>query len=149
MASLNKVMLIGRLGQDPESRTTSSGAVVANVSMAVSESYKDKSGQKQEKTEWIKLIFWNRLAEIVTQYCHKGSQIYVEGRIQTQEWNDKDGNKRYTTSIVARSMQMLDSKGQSQGGYQQQNQQQGGHQYPEYNPQPPDPSDILEDDIPF
>lgn len=133
--SLNKVLLIGRLGQDPEKRVTPSGASVVNVSLATSDRFKDKTGNFQERTEWHRLVFWNRSAEIVEQYCRKGSQLYIEGTLQTREWQDKDGNKRYTTEIMVRNMQMLDSKGsQQQGGgtyFQGQNQnqmQQGGFQ---------------------
>lgn len=150
--SLNKVMLIGRLGQDPEKRITPSGHTVVAVSLATTEKFKDKSGNRQEQTEWHKLVFWNRLAEIVEQYCRKGSQIYVEGQLQTREWQDKDGNKRYTTEIQARSMQMLGAKGeqgQSGGGYsgQANSQQNYAHQSP---PTQADvQTDFLEDDIPF
>ena len=140
MASLNKVLLIGRLGQDPEKRVTPSGASVVNVSLATSDRFKDKTGNQQERTEWHRLVFWNRTAEIVEQYCRKGSQLYIEGTLQTRDWQDKDGNKKYTTEIMVRNMQMLDSKGsqqQSDGGgtyFQGQNppqQQQGG-----FNAQP-------------
>jgi len=105
MASLNKVQLIGRLGQDPELRITSNGNSVANVSIATTEYYK-----QQEKTEWHRLVFWNKLADLVGKYCRKGSQIYVEGSLQTSEWQDKDGNKRYKTEIIVRNLQFLDSK---------------------------------------
>ncbi len=165
MGNLNKVLLIGRIGQDPEKRITPGGHSVVSVSLATSENFKDKSGNRQERTEWHRLVFWNRLAEIVEQYCRKGSQLYVEGSLQTNEWQDKDGNKRYTTEIVVRNMQMLDSKPQSaQGGYQsnQGNQQfnpPGGGAPPQANsnfqspPQtgssPVGNDDFIEDDIPF
>ncbi|NQU65953.1 MAG: single-stranded DNA-binding protein, partial [SAR324 cluster bacterium] len=113
MGYLNKVLLIGRLGQDPEKRITPSGHTVVNISLATTEYFKDQGGNKQEKTEWHRVVFWNRLAEIVEQYCKKGSQIYVEGSLQTREWQDKDGNKRFSTDITARSLQLLDSKQQS------------------------------------
>ncbi len=119
MGYLNKVLLIGRLGQDPEKRITPAGHSVVNVSLATTEYFKDQSGNKQERTEWHRVVFWNRQAEIVEQYCRKGSQIYVEGSLQTREWQDKDGNRRFNTDIVARNMQLLDSRPQTnQGGYQ-------------------------------
>jgi single-strand DNA-binding protein len=150
MGSLNKWFGIGRLCNDIEMKTTSSGANVLNNTLAINENYKDKQGNKQEKTEFVKLCFWNRTAEIVNSYCRKGSQIFVEGALQTREWQDKNGNKRYTTEIKVFNLQLLDSKqdggGQrNQGGYQQQQQQQptsgGGH----YN----NNSQQDDDDIPF
>lgn len=108
---INKVILIGNLGSDPEVRYMPSGAAVANVSLATSEVWKDKqSGEQQERTEWHRVVFYNRLAEIVGQYLKKGSKIYVEGRLRTQKWQDKNGQDRYTTEIVANDMQMLDSR---------------------------------------
>lgn len=114
MAGVNKVILVGRLGADPELRYTPSGAAVANFTMATSENWKDKEGQKQEKTEWHKIVVFAKLAEICGQYLNKGKQIYIEGRIQTRQWEDRDGNKRYTTEIVANQMQMLGSPSQNQ-----------------------------------
>jgi len=111
---INKVILIGNLGNDPETRYTSGGAAVANVSLATSESWKDReSGEQQERTEWHRVVFFGRLAEIVSEYLRKGSQIYVEGRLQTRKWQDKDGNDRYTTEVVANEMQMLGGRGGS------------------------------------
>jgi single-strand DNA-binding protein len=105
---VNKVMLIGNLGADPEVRYTAGGAAVANVTLATAESWKDKeSGEQQERTEWHRIVFFSRLAEIVGEYLKKGSQVYVEGRLQTRKWQDRDGNDRYTTEIVANEMQML------------------------------------------
>jgi len=112
MGSLNKVILIGRLGQDPEKRSTPAGHSVVNVSIATSENYTDKSGNKQEKTEWHRVVFWNKLAELVEQYLKKGSQCYVEGSLQTREWQDKDGSKRWSTEIQASSLQFLDAPSQ-------------------------------------
>lgn len=109
--SLNKAILIGRLGKDPDIRTMNNGEMVANVSLATSESWKDKAGAKQEKTEWHNLVFYRRQAEIVSQYLTKGSQVYIEGRIQTRKWQDKEGQDRYTTEIIVSDMQMLGSKG--------------------------------------
>ena|SRR5258708_7387132 len=108
---VNKVILIGNLGRDPEVRYSPNGQAVANVTIATSESWKDKNtGEKQERTEWHRIVFWGKLAEIAGEYLKKGSQIYIEGRIQTRKWQDKDGNERYTTEIVANEMQMLGSR---------------------------------------
>jgi len=114
MGNLNKVLLIGRLGKEPEPKKTQTGKTVLNITLASSEFYKDKSGNKQERTEWHRVVLWDRVADVVGQYCHKGSQIFVEGSLQTREWEDKDGNKRYTTEIVGRNVQLLDPKGQGQ-----------------------------------
>lgn len=109
---VNKAILIGNLGRDPEVRYSPSGSAVANVTLATSESWKDKnSGEKQEKTEWHRVVFFGRLAEIAGEYLKKGSQVYVEGRLQTRKWQDKEGHDRYTTEIVANEMQMLGSRG--------------------------------------
>jgi single-strand DNA-binding protein len=108
--SVNKAILVGRLGKDPETRYMTSGEAVTNVSLATSENYKDKNGVKQERTEWHNLVFYRRLAEIAGEYLKKGSQIYVEGRIQTRKWQDKEGKDRYTTEIVVNEMQMLGGK---------------------------------------
>jgi single-strand DNA-binding protein len=112
--SVNKAILIGHLGKDPEVRYMPSGEAVANVTLATSETWKDKNGEKQEKTEWHNIVFFKRLAEIAGEYLKKGSQIYVEGRITTEKWQDKEGKDRYTTKIVANEMKMLDKK--SSGG---------------------------------
>ena len=109
---VNKVTLIGNLGNDPEVRYSGNGNAVANVSLATAESWRDKdSGEQQERTEWHRVAFFGRLAELVSEYLHKGSQIYVEGRLQTNKWQDKEGNDRYTTQIVANEMQMLGGRG--------------------------------------
>ena len=107
---VNKVILIGNLGSDVELKYTPSGGAVANVSIATSDSWTDKSGQRQERTEWHRLVFWNKLAEIVGQYLKKGSKIYIEGRLQTRSWDDQSGQKKYTTEIVVTDMQMLDGR---------------------------------------
>jgi len=129
---LNKVTLIGNVGQDPEVRFTPNGDQVANFSIATTESW-TKDGQKQEKTEWHRLVAFRKLAEIIGTYVKKGSKLYIEGKLQTRSWEDKDGQKKYTTEIVANEMLMLDSKGENQGQQQeapqQQNQQDQG--YPE------------------
>ena len=111
MSGVNKVLLIGRLGRDPEVRYTQDGTAIANFSIATSEEWKDKkTGEKQERTEWHRIVAFRRLGEICGEYLSKGRQVYVEGRLQTRDWQDKDGNKRYTTEIVASQMQMLGSK---------------------------------------
>jgi single-strand DNA-binding protein len=118
MASINKVILIGNLGKDPETRFMPDGKPVANITMATSETWKDRNtGEKQEKTEWHKVSFFGPVAEIVGKYLRKGSKIYIEGKLQTRKWQDKDGADRYTTEIVANEMKMLDGK-PSDGGYQ-------------------------------
>lgn len=111
MASVNKVILIGNLGRDPEVRYMPSGDAIANLSVATTETWKDKAGEKQEATEWHRVVFFGKQAEICGQYLKKGSQIYVEGSLRTRKWQDKDGNDRYTTEIVATEMQMLGSRG--------------------------------------
>ena len=113
---LNKVMLIGHLGRDPEVRYMPNGKAVANFSVATSESWNDKdSGEKKEQTEWHKIVVFGKLAEICGEYLSKGKQVYLEGRIQTREWNDKEGNKRQTTEIVVSDMQMLGGRGDDKG----------------------------------
>ena len=106
--SINKVMLIGNLGSDPELRFTPSGVQVANFNLATTESWTDKSGERQERAEWHRIVLWRRLAEVAGQYLKKGSKIYIEGKLQTRSWEDQNGQKRYTTEVVANSMEMLD-----------------------------------------
>lgn len=162
---VNKVILVGNLGGDPDVRYMPNGNAVTNVTIATSESWKDKqSGQQQERTEWHRVVFFNRLAEIAAEYLRKGSQIYIEGSLRTRKWQDNNGQDRYTTEIVAAEMQMLGSRPdgapgnyqqqapQQQGGYQQQApqqnyqqqqpQQQGGYQQqtPQQNYQPQQPA---------
>jgi len=115
---INKVILVGNLGQDPETRYLPSGGAVTNLSIATSESWKDKNtGQQQERTEWHRVVFFNRLAEIAAQYLKKGSKVYVEGSLRTRKWQNKEGVDQYTTEIVASEMQMLDSRGGAGGDY--------------------------------
>ena len=110
---VNRVILLGNLGKEPEVRFTPEGSAIANIVVATSESWKDKnSGDMQERTEWHRVVFFNRLAEIVGEYLHKGSKVYLEGSIRTRKWTDKDNNERYTTEIVGSEMQMLDKKGE-------------------------------------
>lgn len=137
---VNKVILVGNVGNDPEVKYMPSGSAVANASLAVNETWKDKqSGEKQERTEWVRLIFWSKLAEIAGEYLRKGSQVYVEGKLQTREW-EKDGIKRYTTEIIVSDMQMLGGKPESSRPAQQQPSQQA----PGY-----DHDDDFSDSIPF
>jgi single-strand DNA-binding protein len=116
MASVNKVIIIGNLGRDPETRYMPEGGAITNISVATTETWKDKNGEKQEKTEWHRVAFFGKLAEIAGEYLKKGSQVYVEGRLQTRKWQDKDGADKYTTEIVANAMQMLGSRQGAGGG---------------------------------
>jgi single-strand DNA-binding protein len=151
MASVNKVILIGNLGRDPETRYMPDGGAVTNVSIATTETWKDKNGEKQEKTEWHRVAFFGKLAEIAGEYLKKGSQVYVEGRLQTRKWQDKDGQDKYTTEIVADRMQMLGSR-QGMGGGER---EAGGEREsrPAGKPAAAKPAgskfDDFEDDIPF
>ena len=141
MGYLNKVMIIGNLGADPEMRYMPSGAAVANLSIATTEKWKDKeSGQMKERTEWHRVSLFGRLAEIAGEYLTKGSQVYIEGKLQTRKWQDKDGNDRWTTETVAGQMVMLGSRGE------------GGTSKPaprQQAPETPAPQADIEDDIPF
>jgi len=168
---INKVIIVGNLGQDPEVRYMPSGGAVTNISVATSESWKDKqTGQPQERTEWHRIVFFNRLAEIAGEYLRKGSQVYIEGALRTRKWQDQGGQDRYTTEIVASEMQMLGGRMSDQqagnfatspGAYQQPaaaTPQGGGFAEPEsprhtQQPQtqtaPPPSMDSFDDDIPF
>ncbi len=117
MASVNKVILVGNLGRDPETRYSPDGGAITNVSIATTDTWKDKAtGEKKENTEWHRVVFFNRLGEIAGEYLKKGSSVYVEGRLKTRKWTDKDGVEKYTTEIVADNMQMLGSRGGAGGG---------------------------------
>jgi single-strand DNA-binding protein len=149
MASLNKVMLIGNLGKDPEVRYTAGGTAVASFSLATSEKFKGKSGEWEEKTEWHNITLWARLAEIAGEYLSKGKTVYIEGRLQTRKWQDKEGKDRYTTEIVGEKMQMLSGKGEGGGSggarpaakpSQQEHSQGNSYEEPVFNP---------DDEIPF
>ncbi len=141
MASLNKAMLIGNLGKDPEVRYTASGQAVASFNLATSEKFKNKSGEWEERTEWHRVTLWGKLAEIAGEYLSKGKTVYIEGRIQTRKWQDNTGNERYTTEIVGDKMQMLSPKGERKGGDSGGGSSSGGGSYDE----PP----FQDDDIPF
>lgn len=154
MSSLNKAMIIGNLGQDPEVRYTQNNTAVATLNIATSERYKDSNGEYQENTEWHRVVAWGRTAEICQQYLTKGSKVYIEGPIQTRQWEDKEGQKRYTTEIKALRMVMLDSKGGGNGGGQQsgggsQNQNQGGGKPMSSNVELDSNFDDMDDDLPF
>lgn len=137
MRGVNKVIVVGNMGQDPETRYMPSGAAVTNISVATSESWKDKqTGEQKERTEWHRVVMFNRLAEIAAEYLHKGSQVYIEGKLRTRKWQDKSGNDRYSTEIVADQMQMLGGK--------------TDHAKQPENSQPVQPGpDDFDDDIPF
>ena len=150
MGSLNKWIGIGRLCQDPEIREAGNGTVLNN-SLAINENYKDKQGQKVERTEFIRLVCWNHTANIIHKYCQKGSQIFVEGSLQTREWQDNDGNKRYTTEINVRNVQLLDSRSSNN----QDNQQGSANYHSNQNAQTQQTqgyqqnNDFMEQDVPF
>ncbi|MHB1529419.1 MAG: single-stranded DNA-binding protein [Acidiferrobacteraceae bacterium] len=123
---INKVILVGNLGKDPEVRYVPNGSAIANITLATSESWKDKvSGEKQERTEWHRVVFFGKLAEIAGEYLKKGAQVYVEGRLQTRKWQDKEGKDRYTTEIVANDLQMLGSRGAGAESYSQETAEAG------------------------
>lgn len=149
---LNKVMLIGNLGRDPEVRYTASGGAVANLAIATTDTWRDKqSGEQQERTEWHRVVMFGRLGEIAGEYLKKGAKIYVEGRLQTRKWQDQQGSERYTTEIVANDMQMLDSRGGAgsfEGGGVAQAPKSGGAARPTPTPDAPS-GDDFDDDIPF
>lgn len=149
---VNKVILVGHLGKDPEVRYAPNGGAVANITLATSESWKDKtSGEKQERTEWHRVVFFGRLAEIAGEYLKKGQQIYLEGRLQTRKWQDKEGKDRYTTEIVANEMQMLGSRGGAGGeGAAFSAEDEGGSaKPPAAKAGASKPADDFDDDIPF
>jgi len=152
MASVNKVILVGNLGRDPETRYSPDGAAMTNISIATTSQWKDKNtGEKREETEWHRVAFFGRLAEIAGEYLRKGSQVYIEGRLRTRKWQDKSGVDRYTTEIVANDMQMIGGRGGSSGGGQAASAPGGG----EARERPPaaEPAgaatEDFDDDIPF
>ena len=154
MGSVNKVILVGNLGRDAELRYTPGGAALATINMATTEVWNDKAGQRQEKTEWHRVVLWGKSAESLTEYLTKGKQIYVEGRLQTRQWDDKDGNKRYTTEIRGDRIVLLggggggrSGGGMSRGGGGTSEETVGGHGGGAPAPDGPEP--ITDDDIPF
>ena len=148
---VNKVILVGNLGRDPEIKYTASGAAIANVTIATTDSWNDKqTGEKVEKTEWHRVVAFQRLAEIMGEYLKKGSQVYIEGRLQTRKWQDQNGQDRWTTEIVANDMQMLGGRAGEGGGQQQSS--GGGFRKPaaqQQAAQPVSDNDFADDDIPF
>ncbi len=148
MASVNKVIIVGNLGRDPEVRYMPDGGAIANISVATTESWKDKSGEKQERTEWHRVAFFGKLAEIAGEYLKKGSQVYVEGSLRTRKWQDKEGKDRYTTEIVADRMQMLGSRG---GGSEAMSQEAPAKEHASSKSESKSVGGMedLEDDIPF
>ena len=130
---VNKAVILGNVGNDPELRFMSNGKAVANFTVATSEQWKDQQGQKQERTEWHRMVAYDKLAEIIGQYVKKGSKLYLEGKLQTREWTDQQGQKKYTTEIIVNEMQMLDGK--PQGGQQAQGQQQAPQGQQQQQPQ--------------
>ncbi|MBP9714081.1 MAG: single-stranded DNA-binding protein [Sterolibacterium sp.] len=147
MASVNKVILVGNLGKDPETRYMPNGDAVTNITLATTESWKDKaSGEKKEATEWHRVVFFRKLAEIAGQYLKKGSQVYIEGALKTRKWQDKDGQDRYTTEIVADEMKMLGGK--SEGAQAAPRSESAPAQSPTQRPVSPSFDDMA-DDIPF
>ncbi|HEY2629198.1 MAG TPA: single-stranded DNA-binding protein [Usitatibacter sp.] len=152
MASVNKVIIVGNLGRDPETRYMPDGGAITNISVATTDKWKDKNGEMQEKTEWHRVAFFGKLAEIAGEYLKKGSQVYVEGRLQTRKWQDKDGVDKYTTEIVANQMQMLGSRQGMGGGDREPD--AGGSSKPASRPAAAKAGgggkfDDMEDDIPF
>lgn len=139
---INKVILIGNLGADPEIRYTQSGTPVVNFRIATTERWKGQDGQQQENTEWHQIVAWRRLAEICAEYLSKGSKVYIEGKLQTRKWQDQNGNDRYTTEIVARDMQMLSPRGSSSAG-----DSYGSNS--DFQDFPPEPPPGTGDDVPF
>lgn len=146
MSGVNKVFIVGNLGKDPEIRYTQSGSAVASFSVATSESWKDKNtGEKKEVTEWHNITFFGKLAEICGEYLHKGSKVFIAGRLQTDKWQDKDGNDRYTTKIIGNEMQMLDSRNTSAEPQDQHNKDKSNG----YQSEPAQGGGDFDDDIPF
>ena len=149
---VNKVILIGNCGADPETRYSTSGSAITNIRLATSDQWRDKqSGEMQERTEWHRVVFFNRLAEIAGEYLRKGSKVYIEGSLRTRQWQDQNGQNRYSTEVVANEMQMLDSRG---GGSDNFNNAPRQQQRPASNPptddrQPAPAMDDFDDDIPF
>jgi single-strand DNA-binding protein len=147
MAGVNKVIIVGNVGRDPEVRFTKAGTAVATFSVATSERFKDRDGQPQERTEWHRVVAWAQLADICGKYLRKGKQVYIEGRLQTRDWEDKDGHKRYTTEVVANQMQMLGRREDDGGGYSDDSYGRGGAAGGE--PMAQAPAGGGDDEIPF
>lgn len=138
MRGVNKVILVGNLGRDPEVRYTRSGTAVATLSLATTSTWTDQNGQRQDRTEWHRVVAWSKLAEIAKEYLSKGRQVYIEGRLQTRSWDDRDGNKRYTTEVVADQMVMLGGRGEVSRDAAAPSE-----------PEVAEPFEATEDDVPF
>ena len=149
MGSVNKVILVGNLGRDAELRYTAGGAAVATINMATTEVWNDKAGQRQEKTEWHRVVLWGKSAESLSEYLTKGKQIYVEGRLQTRQWDDKDGNKRYTTEIKGDRVVLLGGGGGGGRGASSGAADRGSDFGPGAGPAPEGSEPLTDDDIPF
>lgn len=155
MGTVNKVIIVGNLGRDAEVRYTPGGAAVATLSLATTDIWNDKAGQRQEKTEWHRVVLWGKQAETLAEYLTKGRQIYVEGRLQTRQWDDKDGNKRYTTEIRSDRVVLLGGRGGSTGegsgggGDYGSPRSSGSSSSSSTSDGPPGPPELTEDDIPF
>ncbi|HAI97849.1 MAG: single-stranded DNA-binding protein [Cycloclasticus sp.] len=150
MAGVNKVILVGNLGKDPETRYMPSGSAVTNITVATSETWKDKNtGEKKEQTEWHRVAFFNRLAEVAGEYLKKGSKVYVEGSIHTRKWQDQSGQDRYSTEIKGSTLQMLDSRGGSSAEFSPSSSQSKPSNFSSAPAQPTAPMDDFDDDIPF
>ncbi len=147
--SVNKVILIGRLGKDPEVKYTPNGAPVAKFSLATDEVFKDKAGEQQRRTEWHNIVAWNKLAEICGEYLTKGKQVYIEGRIQSRQWEDQSGNKRTSYEIIAREMKMLGSRADSERAAAAAAEPTSASAEPVAPPEPSSPPEITDEDIPF
>ena len=147
MGSVNKVILVGNLGRDAELRYTPGGAAVASLNLATTDVWNDKSGQRQEKTEWHRIVVWGKTAETLSEYLLKGKQIYVEGRLQTRQWDDRDGNKRYTTEVRSDRVVLLSGRGE--GGGAQTTRQRGDEQDQRAPASAAESTELTEDDIPF
>jgi single-strand DNA-binding protein len=147
---VNKVILIGNLGKDPEVRYMPNGTAVANITVATSETWKDKqTGEQKEKTEWHRVVFYRRLAEIAGEYLRKGSKVYIEGRLQTRKWQDQSGQDRYSTEVIADEMQMLDSRGSGFEAGSSPSPSKAASPAPAASPDMPADDSFLDDDIPF
>lgn len=149
MSGVNKVILVGRLGKDPEVRHLESGAAVANFSIATTETYKDKQGNRQEQTEWHNIVLWRGLAEIAEKYLTKGNLIYIEGKLKTRNWQDKDGNTRYTTEVVGDNMTMLGSKNEGNNSSSSNSSQEAPSGNSNRNEKKVDLEEDESDDLPF
>jgi len=147
--TVNKVILVGRLGKDPETRYTSSGQAVCNFTMATDETYADRAGERQKRTEWHRIVVWGKQAEVAQKYLRKGSQIFLEGRIQTRQWDDKEGQKHYATEIVARDFRFLGGRGEAGGAAPAPGVSDADSHAPAGGHEEPAAPELSDEDIPF